>query len=132
VTGGRPISAEPNPAVRVLIVEDELLIADFMSLVLQRTDVRVVGATASATEAIRIAERERPTVALVDIGLGGAMDGWAVARELREQFGTRPVFITGRSPAEVASRAIEFGAGCLHKPFRARDLVAAVAQAGRG
>jgi DNA-binding response OmpR family regulator len=116
----------------VLIVEDEPLIADYMSHVLTTSDVQVVGAATTGPEAERLAERAPPDIALVDIGLGGAMDGWAVAHRLRERFGTRAVFITGRSLTEVAPRASAFGAAaCLHKPFRAADLVAAVTQARR-
>jgi DNA-binding response OmpR family regulator len=121
-----------DTAVRVLIVEDEPLIADYMSYVLGDADVRVVGAAMTGSEAVRIAERERPDVALVDIGLVGAMDGWAVARDLRERFGTRPVFVTGGIDPAIEARAAAVGAaGCLHKPFRADELVGAVAQAWR-
>jgi len=120
---------EPQ-AVRVLIVEDEPLIADFISLVLRGAPVRLLGAAGSGSEAMRLAEREPPDVALVDIGLAGAMDGWAVARTLRERFGTCAVFITGQSLSEVGPRAAAFGAaGCLHKPFRAAELVDAVTHA---
>jgi DNA-binding response OmpR family regulator len=124
-------STAADRAVRVLIVEDEPLIADYMSIVLSRTEVRVVGAARTGAEAVRIAEREPPDIALVDIGLGGGMDGWTVARQLRERFATRAVFITGQSLKEVAPRASALGAGCLHKPFRAGELVDAVAQARR-
>jgi CheY-like chemotaxis protein len=118
--------------VRVLIVEDEPLIADYMSAVLARTDVRIVGAAVTGAEAVRIAERDPPDIALVDIGLAGGMDGWTVARKLRERFKTSAVFITGQSLQEVGARASAFGAaGCLHKPFRAGELVDAVAQARR-
>jgi CheY-like chemotaxis protein len=106
------------------------LIADYMSDVLGRIDVRVIGAAMTGTEAVRMAERERPDIALVDIGLLGGMDGWAVARKLLEQFGTRPVFITGGDGVELDARAAALGAaGCLHKPFRAADLVEAVTRA---
>jgi CheY-like chemotaxis protein len=116
----------------VLIVEDEPLIADYMSHVLTASDVQVVGAAMSGPEAVRLAERAPPDIALVDIGLGGAMDGWAVAQRLRERFGTRAVFITGRSLTEIGPRADAFGAAaCLHKPFRAAELVDAIAQARR-
>jgi DNA-binding response OmpR family regulator len=118
--------------VRVLIVEDEPLIADFMSTVLGQQNVRVIGAATSGLEAVRLAEAERPDIALVDIGLVGAMDGWAVARKLRERFGTRSVFVTGDHGREVDARAFAAGAaGCLHKPFRAADLVDMVTQARR-
>jgi CheY-like chemotaxis protein len=125
-----PSDIPPREAVRVLIVEDEPLIADYMSLVLRALPVRVVGTVRSGSEAVRLAEREPPDVALVDIGLAGAMDGWAVARTLRERFGTCAVFITGQSLSEVGPRAAAFGAaGCLHKPFRAAELVDAVTHA---
>jgi CheY-like chemotaxis protein len=126
------IGPPPDNLLRVLIVEDEPLIADFMSDVLQRTDVRVVGAAMTGPEAVRIAARERPDVALVDISLIGTMDGWAVAQALRDAYGTRPVFITGDYGQEVDARALAAGAaGCLHKPFRAADLVDMVTQARR-
>jgi len=126
------IGPPPDRAVRVLIVEDEPLIADFMSDVLGRTDMRVVGAAMTGAEAVRIAEREPPDIALVDIGLVGGMDGWAVARALREAHGTRPVFVTGDYSREIDARALAAGApGCLHKPFRAAELVDMVTQARR-
>jgi CheY-like chemotaxis protein len=125
-----PSDIPPREAVRVLIVEDEPLIADYMSQVLRALPVRVVGAVGSGSEAVRLAEREPPDVALVDIGLAGAMDGWAVARTLRERFGTCAVFITGQSLSEIGPRAAAFGAaGCLHKPFRAAELLDAVTHA---
>ena len=120
---------EPE-GISVLIVEDEPLIADYITLVLRRTDVRLVGAAGSGSEAVDLAEREPPDVALVDIGLGGTMDGWAVARTLRERFGTAAVFITGQSLQEIGPQAEAFGAAaCLHKPFRAAELVDAVTHA---
>ena len=126
------IPSRSDPAVRVLIVEDEPLIADFMSDVLGQQNVRVIGAAMTGLEAVRMAEAERPDIALVDIGLVGAMDGWAVASKLRERFGTRAVFITGEYGRDVDARAFAAGAaGCLHKPFRAADLVDMVTQARR-
>ncbi len=100
-----PIAPLPTPALRVLIVEDEPLIADYMSHVLTRADVQVVGAAMTGREAEQLAERAPPDIVLVDIGLPGGMDGWAVAHRLRERFGTRAVFITGGSLAEVGPRA---------------------------
>jgi two-component system, response regulator PdtaR len=129
---GVVIQPAPDTAVRVLIVEDEPLIADYMSDVLGRTDVRVIGAAMTGSEAVRIAERERPDIALVDIGLLGGMDGWTVARKLYERFGTRPVFVTGDAGGEIDARAAALGgAGCLYKPFRAAELVDAVTRARR-
>jgi CheY-like chemotaxis protein len=126
------IGPSPDTVMRVLIVEDEPLIADFMSDVLRRPDVRVIGAAMTGPEAMQIAEREHPDIALVDISLVGAMDGWAVARVLRDAYGTRPVFITGDYGQEVDARALAAGAaGCLHKPFRAAELVEMVTQARR-
>jgi CheY-like chemotaxis protein len=125
-----PARLPHTDAVRVLIVEDEPLIADYMSHVLRSPAVRLVGSAGNGAEAMRMAERDPPDVAVVDIGLGGGMDGWAVARSLRERFGTCAVFITGQSLKEVGPRAAAFGAaGCLHKPFRAAELVDAVTHA---
>ncbi len=103
-----------------------------MSLTLARSDTRIIGPAASGAEAVRLAEREPPDIAVIDIGLVGGMDGWAVARQLRERFGTRTVLVTGGSLDDVDARAHAIGAAaCLYKPFRATELVDAVTQARR-
>jgi DNA-binding response OmpR family regulator len=116
--------------MRVLIVEDEPLIADLIAGVLEAESSDVVHVVTSSAEAMRLAESLHPDLALIDIGLGGDMDGWAVAASLRDRFGTQPMFITGLAREETDARAARLGAaGCLHKPFGTADLVKMVEQA---
>ena len=58
----------------------------------------LIGAAMTGSEAVRIAERERPDIALVDIGLLGGMDGWTVARKLYERVGYATLLRVGLIP----------------------------------
>ena len=63
----------------VLIVEDEVLVALVLKVVLEQAGHQVVGPGFSAGEALQLAEAEQPDVALVDIDLRSEIDGIAVA-----------------------------------------------------
>ena len=71
---------------RILIAEDEGLIALYLERVLIRQGYDVVGMVATGEEAIRVADAERPDLALMDIKLAGALDGIETATQLRERF----------------------------------------------
>ena len=65
------LGKEAQPARRVLIVEDELLIALDLQHQLTAAGFEVVGMAASAEKAVSVAERERPEAVLMDIRLEG-------------------------------------------------------------
>ena len=107
-----------NP-LRILIVEDERLIA--MQLEDDITDAghEVVGSAMSSREAIRLAERTRPDLALVDIHLADGPTGVEVVRQLAGPDNV-VVFMTSnvkRIPADFAGAA-----GVLNKPVSTHGL----------
>lgn len=114
-----PISSKP----RVLIVEDEILIAEELSERLARLGFSVIAAVDSADEAIAIATREEPDLVLMDIRLKGAKDGVQAADEIHQQVDVALVYLTAYSdPLTVEhARQTQFD-GFILKPFHASEL----------
>jgi two-component system, response regulator PdtaR len=117
--GGRPL--------RVLVVEDESLVALEIESLLTAAGHAVVGVAedrASAAELARVTEPV-PDLALVDMRLAHGANGLEVAADLAA-LGIAVLFVTGNCPAE---RGQGLALGCLHKPFTEGELVASVAAA---
>ena len=115
--------------LRVLIVEDEQLLALFLVDVLEDLGCIIVGTASSGEEAFKTAEQGFD-LAFVDIGLAGAMDGIDTAHQLREQFGGTIVFTSGASGAEVTRRTDAIAPlAFLLKPFGPAEVEAVVARA---
>ena len=122
--------ARPGPgACRVLVVEDEGLVALEIEMFLAGAGHKVVGTAADRAGAMALARAERPDLALVDMRLSGGDSGLDLAAEL-SALGIPVLFVTGNCPAEDGS-AVATAVGCLHKPFDERQLLAAVALAER-
>lgn len=123
----KAFSGDSAGPVRVLVVEDEALVAMFLTDVLEDLHYEVCGVAASAADALTIAERERPALALVDINLAGAEDGIATACTLRERFSVGSIFMSGATDPELMERAERAQPhGFLHKPYDADQLKGAL------
>lgn len=119
--------SEPLDAIRVLIVEDEWVLAASAEAALEEARCIVVGIATTADEAIVLAEAERPDLVLMDIRLRGPRDGIDAAREIRSRFGIRSLFVTAHSDAETRRQGDEADpAGWIQKPVSGDDLVAYV------
>jgi DNA-binding response OmpR family regulator len=109
---------------RVLIVEDDPFIAIDLEDVLLRAGWHVCGVAASQAEALSVADRTRPTIALVDVRLSPG-DGRVVASELVTRYGTAVLMATAHSGDLDALRAT--GAlACLPKPYPMERVPAAL------
>jgi PAS domain S-box-containing protein len=118
---------EPRHGEKVLIVEDEQILAMDVRAQLSELGYDVVGIASTGKEALRLAEERRPDLVLMDIQLRGAIDGIAAAGEIRQQWQTPVVFMTAFAGEETLSRAKLSGPyGYLPKPFEAKHLNAAV------
>jgi CheY-like chemotaxis protein len=108
----------------VLVVDDDTSILDTVSSILSGEGYDVVSATSGA-EALAAVARKQPLMILLDMRMP-VMDGWAVARALREQGMNVPIVVM--TAAESAKRwADEVGAeGFLAKPFGLDELLATV------
>ena len=114
-------------APRILVVEDDEDLAIEIRSTLESHGHEVIGFATSAKKALELAQRFEPTLALVDVQLGEAVDGVALAHELRKRPATAIVYITGRSDDETIARAKETSpVAYLLKPFDERSLVVTV------
>jgi len=116
-----------NVRGRVLIVEDEAVVADDLEYQLLQLGYEVVGVAASGREAIALADQNRPEVVLMDIQLQGAMKGPEAANIIQRNTGAAIVFVTAfaavfiRDPSQLTAPGI-----CLSKPFSPVQLRAAL------
>ncbi len=108
---------------RILLVEDEFIIAMYMRRLLEKLGAQVEGPFATGEEALRGAERFRPDLVLMDIKLAGEMDGVETADRLRARSPAAVVFTSAFSDEETRSRAAGVNpAGFLTKPVEEGDL----------
>jgi CheY-like chemotaxis protein len=104
-------------SLRVLIVEDEFFISLDMQNLLHGLGHTVVGIAVSADQAVQIAQREQPDVALVDIRLVGPRDGIDAAEEMFDRFGVPSLFVTANTDPHTRARAHALQPlGFLEKP----------------
>lgn len=114
----------PNFDMHVLLVEDDLVLADGIARIL-RGHGMVVDVVHNGEDADRALASREVSVAVLDIGLAG-IDGFEVVRRLRARGSTMPVLLlTARDDVQDRVRGLEIGADdYLVKPFAAPELVA--------
>lgn len=107
----------------VLIVDDEVLIADYLQMLVEDEGLEGVGVAGCPLEAIEIAEANPPSIALVDLNLVESGDGLALASELRHRFGARIILLSGTAEPQTSLRHVEIDTiGFLQKPFLPAEL----------
>jgi len=117
----------PIVSPRVLVVEDERLIAEEILERLTRMGFRVVGSVDTAEDAVQAARRELPELILMDIRLKGKMDGIEAAAEIRRDLNIPVIYLTSHSDRGTRARAMETTpCGYVLKPFREEDLLVAI------
>jgi CheY-like chemotaxis protein len=108
--------------MRVLVLDDEWLLAALATTILNEAGHEVVGPASSAQEAMDLAVDQSPQLALLDIDLHGAGSGLDVAHFCSD-LGIPAVFLSG---SKVAPEERDGAAGLLSKPYRPNDLLQAV------
>jgi PAS domain S-box-containing protein len=115
---------------RLLIVEDETIVAADLAIHLDQLGYQVVGTAASGEQALALAEDLRPDLVLTDIRLKGAMDGIDLAREVRVRLRLPVVFLTAYAEEATLERAkVTEPFGYILKPFESRELETAIEMA---
>lgn len=113
---------------RILIVEDEIIIADTIKRYLKRQGHEVVGIAISYEEAVAMHENSQPDICLLDIRLNGTKTGVDVAMKIQSSPHRCPfIFLT----SQIDSRSINAAkqthpAGYLPKPIRKDSLFATI------
>jgi len=114
-------------ARRILIVEDQRLIAADIENTLKKLGYVVVGNVASGEDAISKSEQVRPELVLMDVRLRGEMDGIHAAEIIRDRFNLPVVYLTAYADEETILRAKKTTPfGYLVKPFNERELRATI------
>lgn len=117
-------------AHKIMIVEDEALVALATEMVLTNFGFEVVGPVTNGLAAIEIFGQQHPDIVLLDINLRGTMDGCETATALRSQYGATIVFVTGQADKATRERAMKTcPAGYLVKPFSPDGLRTAIKDA---
>jgi len=112
--------------MHVLLVEDDLVLADGISRILLGNGM-VVDVVHNGLDADRVLQSRSVSIMVLDIGLPG-IDGFEVVRRLRARNGDTPVLLlTARDDVQDRVRGLELGADdYLVKPFAAPELVARI------
>ncbi|UWU75423.1 response regulator [Bradyrhizobium huanghuaihaiense] len=118
-----------SETVRVLVVEDEVLIASFVEDALSDGGFEAcsVHSGEAALSTFRDG-REGCRVLLTDVNLGDGISGWELARQIREITPSFPVvYMTSASAPDWQSQGVD-GSVLIQKPFAPTQLAAAVSQ----
>jgi len=118
-------SAGAPPPPRVLVVDDEPGIVDFLELGLTREGFTVVGASDGA-HALAVLRESPPDMVVLDVGLPG-FDGFAVLERIRGESTVPVVMLTARGDVDDRVRGLGLGADdYVAKPFHLEELVARI------
>ncbi|MEN6610397.1 MAG: response regulator [Methanoregulaceae archaeon] len=118
---------DPSKVRKVLVVEDDPIIANLVEMFLSRKGYTICGKAETGEFAIARAAEEQPDLVLMDIGLRGELDGIFAAKYILNAFNIPVVFLTGNSDDETirqATKAEPFG--FITKPFGDTDLYSSI------
>ena len=112
---------------RILIVEDEKIIALDLQRRLEHFGYRVVGMANDGLEAIAMAGEIQPDIILMDIHFPGTPDGIDAAREIKRKHNIPIIFLTAYSDEKTLERAKQVEpVGYICKPFKERELYSTI------
>lgn len=116
-----------SPAVRIMIVEDDYLVATQMTDSLSDAGFEIAAVATSAEEALAFARHEKISFAIMDVRLAGKRDGVDCALELFATYGIRCIFATAHADPQIKARAEPAKPlGWVQKPYSMASLVANV------
>jgi len=113
--------------IRILIVEDEAIVAEDLELAVTNIGYEVVGRAVSADAAVNKAVELKPDLVLMDIVLRGEKNGIDASQEIKEKVDIPVIFLTAYSDVGLIDRAKSTEPyAYLVKPFQERQLLASI------
>ncbi|MFT6827611.1 MAG: DNA-binding NarL/FixJ family response regulator, partial [Roseivirga sp.] len=113
--------------LKILIVEDDSMISSSLKEILEMLNHEVVGIAEDADTAIDLCNDQVPDLALLDIQIGGDIDGVDLAEIINDQFNIPFIFTTAFADNATIARAKERTPyGYLVKPYGIEDINAAI------
>jgi len=112
---------------RILVVEDEGIIAEDLRMGLEEMGYDVVAVASTGEDAVREAQERRPDLVLMDVVLHGDMDGIEAAERIHAKLNIPVIYLTAYSDEKILERAkIAEPFGYMIKPIRERDLYSTI------
>ncbi len=116
--------------LKTLIVEDNIIIAEDLQLILEDLGYHVIGIAMSYYEALDFIESKQPDICLLDVMLKGDKDGIHLAETINEKYGIPILFITSHSDKLTIERAKKTRPkGYIVKPFDKDDVYSSIEMA---
>ncbi|MEO7309352.1 MAG: response regulator transcription factor [Chitinophagaceae bacterium] len=113
--------------LRILIVEDEPVIAENISMYLDNADFEVSGIAYDSSEANEQLQHNTPDAAILDVNLESEEDGIDIARRINQKYRLPFLFLTSYSDKETLDRAKTVKpSGYIVKPFNEKTLLASL------
>ncbi len=123
-------SPRADGGLRVMLVEDEVIVAWDLAETLKRLGYTIAGTADNAQQAILLAETAAPDIILMDIRLNGSVDGIEAARVIRERTGLGVIYLTAHDDLATMERAATTAPlGYVFKPFNEDGLRTALLRA---
>ena len=108
---------------KILIVEDEAIVAKDISVCLKRTGYEVLGSFSNGEQALEFLESNSPDLILMDIMLAGKLTGIDTSKIIKEKFDIPIVFLTAYADEKTIEKAkVTEPYGYVIKPFKEIDL----------
>ena len=112
---------------KILIVEDEIIIAIDLKIRLEDLGYYVPGIAVNGRDAIKKTGEKNPDIILMDILLNGDKDGIEVAQQIRNQYNIPIIYLTGNQNDSVIERAETTEPyGYINKPFDNNEIENAI------
>lgn len=112
--------------LKVIIVEDELIAAEFLKVILEEAGTEVIDIIDSGKEAIEICKQQEPDIIFMDVMLRDNVSGCEAAVAIsRQNKHSKIIFLTAYMDEEMIEYAAEVGAvGYLTKPYNKTQIIA--------
>lgn len=108
---------------KLLIVEDEGVVAWHIQEAVENMGHTVVGSVASGKKAVELVAETQPDLVLMDILLKGELDGIEAAQQIYDRFNTPVIYLTAYADDQTLERALTTNPfGYLIKPFQEKEL----------
>ncbi len=112
---------------RIVIVEDDPLVAMGVKIYLESRDHQIIGVATSGEQAVTVALQDAPDLVLMDVRLKGGIDGVEAAKRILAHRAIPIIFVSGSGEPQTVGRIKALRpAGLLLKPVTPADLAAEV------
>ncbi len=114
-----------NMMTKILIVEDEPIIAEDLAMMLKNSGYQIAGIANTGTHGLDMLHTRNPDLVLLDIALDPSTSGFDIARIINEKYKIPFIFITSYSDTDTLriAREVKPG-GFIVKPFKKNDIIA--------